>query len=172
MLVGSLCLLGPRKVPIGAHALRRPCFREFEEEHLFSYKNYVRMLPNNFYLCRLIAPRVKKQEMHLRRRISMGERLAITLPFSAFDARSLNSFKFVLYKGGFTCHKSAHSFPPSQLLQWALTFWISCDRRIGFVVRCRREHIRGDWKPMSHFSDYLPRHLQPLQLPIPKRTCC
>ncbi|KAK2161854.1 hypothetical protein LSH36_108g01092 [Paralvinella palmiformis] len=44
-----------------------PFVREFEEEDLFSYKKYVRMLPNYF---ELIAPWVKKEEMHIQRSIS------------------------------------------------------------------------------------------------------
>ena len=71
--------------------LRRPIFgtyhtllRELEEEDLYSYKNYVRLLPRNFALiCEMIDPYVRKEDTNWRKAISVGERLAVTLRYLA-----------------------------------------------------------------------------------------
>ena len=80
-----------RKIWTRPWLLRRPIYGayhtlliELEEQDLFSYKNYVRMVPHNFqYICELITPLIQKQDTNWRKAISVGERLALTLRYLA-----------------------------------------------------------------------------------------
>lgn len=57
---------------------------ELRNEDQAFYKNFTRMASHDFdHLLELVAPRIKKQDTRLRKAISPGERLAITLRFLA-----------------------------------------------------------------------------------------
>ncbi|XP_026474284.1 uncharacterized protein LOC113382175 [Ctenocephalides felis] len=58
--------------------------KELEYQDVSSYENFIRMTHQDFqHLLERIAPRITKQDTHLRKSISPSERLTLTLRFLA-----------------------------------------------------------------------------------------
>lgn len=71
--------------------VNRPChgayhqlLKELQIGDQVSYRHFLRMDINSFeYLLTLVAPKIRRRDTHMRKSISPGERLALTLRFLA-----------------------------------------------------------------------------------------